>query len=191
MRRLRSPARAIVAANVGATAVVWVARRNVCSGATRRIIAAGRQKVGRRCSARWEMDTLCFGVHGASALATSLLSLRHCCEPHDNAPHNPPATHPDRNHGCPLRGSVALCDHDWRTWTLRIGRRALLTAPAVLRIQCRVGRQAQGDAERRQEGQTRRRPVGQGMLCAFRGIRPPANSHTAKYDTSAMTSCTY
>jgi hypothetical protein len=68
---------------------------------------------------------------------------------------------------------------------------ALLTASAVLRIQCRVGRQAQGDAERRQERQTRRGPVGQGMLRSFRCARRSVNSYAAKYDTSAMTSCTY
>jgi hypothetical protein len=51
---------------------------------------------------------------------------------------------------------------------------ALLTAPAVLRIQRRVGREAQGDAERRQEDPPRHRPVGQGQL---RPVRCSAQPH--------------
>jgi hypothetical protein len=123
MRRLRSPTRAIVAANVGAAAASWAARRNVCGRATRRIIAAGQWRVGEALFCPLRNGHPLLWSSRASAWATSLLSLRHCSEPHDNALHNPPATHPDRNHGCPLRGSVALCAHNWRTWAIRIGRR--------------------------------------------------------------------
>jgi hypothetical protein len=61
-----------------------------------------------------------------------------------------------RNHGCPLRGSAALCHHDWRTPPAPIARPGpALTPTAVLRFQRRVRRQAQGDAERRKEDQAR------------------------------------
>jgi hypothetical protein len=90
-------------------------------------------------------------------------------EPHDRCSTHPttPQRHTNhRKHGRPIRGSTAIRDHDRRMRNTSIGRLRLLTAPADVRIQRRLGREAQGDTERRQEGQARCRPVGQGEFCS-------------------------
>lgn len=92
-------------------------------------------------SAHWEVDEWL-----VRALSTGqVLSPRPKLAIHHHNP--PPQPRSDcrhyRNHGCPLRGSFAVCDHD-----------------RLLRIQRHLCRQAQGDAERRQEGETRHRCMG-------------------------------
>jgi hypothetical protein len=125
-----------------------------------RIIVARLPGAWGRISARLNWHPLRWRSTALERTATPLTGadlttheLR-CLQP-NRAPPTAPTTpqRDDRKHGRPLRGLVALRDYHRRTWFCT-ARGARLTGTDV-RLQRRLGRQAQGDAERRQEGAPR------------------------------------
>jgi len=128
-----------------------VTRAGVVIRLTQVVAACGGRGVPRRAIPR--------------ARSHSNADLTHsCCTARYPPPPNPRARRHSRNHGRPLRGLAAVRNHD-----------------RLLRIQRRVRRKAQGDAERRKEDQAGHRRLGQ----ANDGARPPPDWLCARTDRQA------